>query len=68
VYVKSSCRFKINKCNQEKSRVNFKNKDLTIEVQGIWNVETNVIPAVTVATGTVSPSFRKYLGDITGKN
>jgi hypothetical protein len=43
-----------------------KYKDLTIEIQRMWNVKTNVIPVIIGATGTISKSFRKYLSDITG--
>jgi hypothetical protein len=42
-------------------------KDLIIETQRMWNVETNVMPVITEATGTTSKSFRKYLSSITGK-
>jgi hypothetical protein len=35
-------------------------KDLTIEIQRIWNVKTRVIPVIIGATGTISNSFRKY--------
>jgi hypothetical protein len=43
-----------------------KYKDLTTEIQRMWNVKTNVIPAIIGATGTISKSFRKYLRNITG--
>jgi hypothetical protein len=43
-----------------------KYKDLTIEIQCMWNVKTNVIPLITGATGTVSKSFRKYLSNVPG--
>jgi hypothetical protein len=33
----------------------------------MWNVKTNVTPVTTGATGTISQSFRKYLGNIPGK-
>ena len=43
-----------------------KYKDLTIEIQSMWNVKTNVIPVIIRTTGTISESFRKYLSDIAG--
>jgi len=36
-----------------------KYKDLTIEIQHMWNVKTRVIPVIIGATGTISKSFRK---------
>jgi len=45
-----------------------KYKDLTIEIQRMWNVKTKVILVVIGATGTVSKSFRKYVSDIPGKH
>ena len=41
-------------------------KDLTIEIQRMWNVKTKVIPVIIGATGTVSKSFRKYASNIPG--
>jgi hypothetical protein len=41
-------------------------KDLTIEIQCMWNVKTWVIPVIIGATGTISKSFRKYVSDIPG--
>jgi len=43
-------------------------KDLTIEIQRMWNVKTKVIPVIIGATGTISKSFRKYLRNIPGKH
>jgi hypothetical protein len=43
-------------------------KDLTTEIQRMWYVKTKVIPIITGATGTISKSFRKYLGNIPGKH
>jgi hypothetical protein len=37
------------------------------ETQRMWNVNTNVMPVITVVTGTISESFRKYLSNVTGK-
>ena len=39
-------------------------KDLTIEIQCMWNVKTKVIPVIIGATGTISKSFRKYMSNI----
>jgi len=41
-----------------------KYKDLTIEIQSMWNVKTKVIPVIIGATGTISKSFRKYVNNI----
>jgi hypothetical protein len=43
-----------------------KYKDLTIEIQRVWNVKTKVISVIIDATGTVSKSFRKYVSSIPG--
>ena len=45
-----------------------KYKDLTIEVQRMWNVKTKVIPVTIRVTGTISKSFRKYMSNIPGKH
>jgi hypothetical protein len=45
-----------------------KYKDLTVEIQRMWNVKTNVIPVIIGATGTISKSFRKYLSNVPGKH
>ena len=45
-----------------------KYKDLTIEIQHMWNVETKVIPVITGATGTISKTFRKYVSNIPGNH
>ena len=45
-----------------------KYKDLTIEIQRMWNVETKVIPVIIGATGTISKSFRKYVSNIPGNH
>jgi hypothetical protein len=36
-----------------------KYKDLTIEIQRMWNVKTKVIPVIIGATGIISKAFRK---------
>jgi hypothetical protein len=45
-----------------------KYKDLTIEIQCMWNVKSKVIPVIIGATGTISKSFRKYVSNIPGNH
>jgi len=45
-----------------------KYKDLTIEIQLMWNVKPKVIPVITGATGNISKLFRKYVSNIPGKH
>jgi len=45
-----------------------KYKDLTIEIQRMWNVKTKVIPVIIGTTGTISKSLRKYVSNIPGKH
>ena len=45
-----------------------KYKDLTIEIQRMWNVKTKVMPVIIEATGTISKTFRKYVSNIPGKH
>ena len=44
-----------------------KYKELTTEIQRMWNVKPKVIPVIIGATGTISKSFRKYASNIPGK-
>jgi len=43
-------------------------KDLTIEIQRMWNVKTKVIPVIIGTTGTISKSLRKCVSNIPGKH
>ena len=43
-------------------------KELTIEIDCMWNVKTKAIPVIIGATGTISKSFRKYVSNIPGKH
>ena len=45
-----------------------KYKDLTIQIQRMWNVKTKVIPVIIGATGTVSKTFSKYVSNIPGNH
>jgi hypothetical protein len=53
---------------QEEAEKMLKYKDLTIEIQRMWNVKTGVIPVIIGATGTISKSFRKYASTIPGNH
>jgi hypothetical protein len=44
---------------QKEAKKILKYKDLTTEIQCMWNVKTRVIPVIIGATGTISKSFRK---------
>jgi hypothetical protein len=45
-----------------------KYKDLTIEIQCMWNVKAKVIPVIIGATGTISKSSGKYVSNIPGNH
>ena len=53
---------------KEEAEKILKYKDLTTEIQRMWNVKTKVIPVIKGATGTISKSFRKYVSNISGKH
>jgi len=57
----------INVINKEAEKI-LKYKDLTIEIQRMWNVKMKVIPVIIGATGTISKSFRKYVSNISGNH
>jgi len=54
--------------NKKEAEKILKYKDLTIEIQRMWNVKTKVIPVIIGATETISKSFRKYVSNISGKH
>ena len=45
-----------------------KYKDLTIEIQRMWNVKMKVIPVIIGATGAISKTFGKYMSSIPGNH
>jgi hypothetical protein len=45
-----------------------KYKDLTIEIQRMWNVKTKVIPVIIGATGTIPKSLKKYVSNLPGNH
>jgi hypothetical protein len=67
IYVKMSCMkevmMKIIIIIKEAENI-LKYKDLTIEIERMWNVKARVIPVIIGATGTISKSFRKYVSSI----
>jgi hypothetical protein len=56
------------KCLKKEAENILKYKDLTTEIQRMWNVKARVIPVVIGATGTISKSFRKYVSNIPGNH
>jgi endonuclease III-like uncharacterized protein len=50
--------------NKKEAEKILKYKDLTIEIQRMWNVKTKVIAVIIGATGTILKSFRKYASNI----
>ena len=54
--------------NNNKAEKIQKYRDLTTEIQRMWNVKTKVIPVIIEATGTISKSFRKYVSNIPGNH
>jgi hypothetical protein len=53
---------------KKKAEKILKYKDLTIEIQRMWNVKPRVIPVIIGATGTISKSFRKYVSTVPGNH
>jgi hypothetical protein len=42
-------------------------KDLIKQIQRMWNVKAKVISVITVATGNIPKSLRKYLSNVPEK-
>jgi hypothetical protein len=55
-----------NVINPLKDEMFLKYKNLTIEIQHMWNVKTEMIPITIGTTGTISKSFRKHVSYIPG--
>ena len=53
---------------KKEAKKNLIYKDLTIEIQHMWNVKAKVIPVTIGATKTTSKSFRKHLRNIWRKH
>jgi hypothetical protein len=44
--------------NKKEAQKILKYKDLTIEIEQVWNLKIKVTPVIIGATGTISKSFR----------
>jgi hypothetical protein len=53
---------------KKEAKMILKYKDLTIEIQRMWNVKARAIPVIIGANGTISKSFRKYVSNIPGNH
>jgi hypothetical protein len=53
---------------QKEAEKILKYKNLTIEIQRMWNVKTRVIPVIIGVTGTISKSLTKYVSTIPGNH
>jgi hypothetical protein len=53
---------------QKEAEKKLKYKNLSIEIQRIWNMKCFVIPVITGATGIVSKSLQKYLETTPGQH
>ena len=53
---------------KKKAEKILKYKDLSVEIQRMWNVKTKVIPVIIEATRNISNSFSKYVSNIPGKH
>jgi len=53
---------------KKEAEKSLKYKDLTIEIQRMWNVKPKVIPVIIGATWSISKSFRKFESNIPGRH
>jgi len=68
MYVNRDCNVRRQNVIKKEAEKILKYKDLTIEIQCMWNIKTKVIPVIIGPTGTISVSFRKYVSNILGKH
>jgi hypothetical protein len=53
---------------QRESEKKLKYKNLSIEIQRMWNMKCFVIPVITGTTGIVTRGLKKYLEPVPGKH
>jgi ribosomal protein L17 len=68
MHVNRCSNFRRQKLIKKEAEKILKYKDVTTELQRMWNVKARVIPVITGATGTISKSFRKYVSNIPGNH
>jgi len=68
MYVNRRCNLRDRTVVKKEAEKILKYKEITIEIQRMWNVKTKVIPIIIGATGTISKSFRKFVSNIPGKH
>jgi hypothetical protein len=68
MHVNRCCNFRRQNCDKKEAEKILKYKNLTIEIQRMWNVKASVIPVIIGATRTISKSFRKYASSIPGNH
>jgi len=66
MYVNRCCNFRGQKCDWKGAEKILKYKDLTTEIQRMWNAIAKLIPVKTGVTGTISELPRQYLSNIPG--
>jgi len=64
MYVNWHCNVRRQKCYKKEDEKILKYKELTKEIQHMWNIKTKVIPVITGASGSISKSLKKYLSNI----
>ena len=55
-------------CDRKEAGKILKYKDLSKEIQHMWNIKTKVIAVKIGTTGTISKSIKKYLSKIPREN
>jgi hypothetical protein len=68
MYVNTCCNLGDRNVIKKEADKILKYRDLTIEIQRMWNVKPNVIPVIIGVTGTISKLFKKYLSNVPGKH
>ena len=68
MYFNRCCNFRKLKERKKERWEYFNYKNLTTEMECLWNVKTEVIPLKLEATGIIPKSFIKYMNNVMGKH